>query len=424
MFLTILLVVLVFMQAPATWEATYQRGQQLLLDRKTADAIKLFEGAVKASPGFDGAHYALADAHRMAALDAAIGGPSQDAARRRHLEAAAAHYRRAAERKGDYRQLAVGQLMNVYGKDDLDQPNEVVTFARQYVELSPSSPVGHIMLARALTATGQEAGATTALLRARTAVPPDESRLLAVSIVDHVVESAATPTADLKALLDYADGVIDRELKADPRDRGLIMAKGATALLRAQRLETDPARKRALEAESSRQLDRLRELNAARPSPAPAEPVLPTEPAGYTAARSRAEGMVSRKQFSEAAGVYETFVKSHPAFVPPHYLRLKALVLAGQRAAIEPGLKAARQAIPTAPEMRYMAATYLFDIVNTNKSIAPADAKTLLADAIVLLDEALKARPDYLEAVVYQVRRHQDPRQVRNGSGSDQGAHH
>jgi len=118
-------VVALLVQAPAGWDATYVRGQQLVLDKKTADAIKLFESVVKASPAFDGAHYALAEAHHMAGLEAILLGPSHDAAKRQHLEAAAKHFRLAADRKGEYLQLAVGNLMRLYGEDELNQPKEL-----------------------------------------------------------------------------------------------------------------------------------------------------------------------------------------------------------------------------------------------------------------------------------------------------------
>ena len=314
MTLATLLIVALLVQTPAGWEATYQRGQQLVLDHKTADAIKLFEAAVKASPGFDGADYTLADTHYMAALEAAMKGPSQDAVKRQHLEAAALHFKRAAELKGVTLQLAVGQLMRLYGEDDLNRPNEVITFARQYVQLSPSSPMGHITLARALNATGQEAAATAAFLGARTAVGADDSLLLAIAILDYVVQTKAGSTADIKALLDYAEAAIDRGLKEDPKDRRLIVARGASALFRAQR-ETDPARKRVFDAEASRQMERLHELSGP-PAATLAFPELPATAAtaGSTripAAHTQAQGMMSRKQFTAAAGAYEQFVRSN-----------------------------------------------------------------------------------------------------------------
>ena len=49
-----------------------------------------------------------------------------------------------------------------------------------------------------------------------------------------------------------------------------------------------------------------------------------------------------------------------------------------------------------------MAASYELDIVRNHTSIKPADAKKLLADAILLIDDALKVKPDYWTGVEYK----------------------
>ena len=73
-------------QAPQGWDDTHLRGLELVSEGKSEEAIALYEGAVARAPDFDGALYALADAHRMLALQLAAQGPSEDASRRRHLE--------------------------------------------------------------------------------------------------------------------------------------------------------------------------------------------------------------------------------------------------------------------------------------------------------------------------------------------------
>ena len=72
------------------------------------------------------------------------------------------------------------------------------------------------------------------------------------------------------------------------------------------------------------------------------------------------------------------------------------------QATVATAVKAARSAIGAAAEQRHMAATYLFDMVNTNKTIGAADARMLLGEARLLLDDALKKNPAYWEAVVYK----------------------
>jgi hypothetical protein len=77
-------------------------------------------------------------------------------------------------------------------------------------------------------------------------------------------------------------------------------------------------------------------------------------------------------------------------------------VRAGKGSALAESLEAARRGVPATAESRYAAATYLFETVSRTKGIAATDANTLLDGATVVLDEALKLRPDYMEALVYK----------------------
>lgn len=397
-------------QTPAGWDAAYQRVQQLILDHKTAAAIAVLEGVLKSSPGFDPARSELADTQRLLALEAALKGPSQDATRRREFERAAANYRRVAEGASQYNQLAVGKLLMVYGPDELDRPVELILFARRYVQLSPVSAMGHVTLANALTATGQEAAATAALLAACTGVRTDDARLLATAIVDYVLKTKTSATGDLKALVDWADGILDGQLRQSPKDRLLLLTRAASASFRADRLETDPARKRALKAEADRAFSRFEDANPNRGSVPPAlsgselasVPPPPPMPSGFQNAMAEAAKLVVGKQYVAAAAVWEKLIKSNPEFPPSHYMRANALLLAGQRPAVDAALKTARTSIGAGPEARHMAATYLFDMVSSNKTIAAADAKMLLSEARLMLDDALQRNPKYWEAAVYK----------------------
>jgi tetratricopeptide (TPR) repeat protein len=399
------------LQTPAGWDATYQRVQRLMLDDRYPDAVAILEGVLKSAPGFDPARYELADAHRMLALQAAIKGEAHEATRRRELERAAAEYRRVAEGTSEYRQLAVGKLILVYGKDELDRPADVVPFARQYVDISPGSAMGHAALATALTSTGQEAAATAALLAACKVVRTADAKLLATVIVEHVLNATSSSATDLAALLDWSDGTLDQLLRDAPNDRGLLLTKAASASFRAERLATDPARKRALTAEADRAFRRFQDANPDRrsdspePSPSPLPPPPPPPPPmppGFQQALSDAQKLMDAKRYAEAAAVWNALIKSHPDFPPPHYLRANALLLAGQRPAVEAALHAARTSISDAAVARHMAVTYLFDLVASNKTIAAADAKMLLAEARFMADDALQKDPTYWEAATYR----------------------
>jgi tetratricopeptide (TPR) repeat protein len=143
-------------------------------------------------------------------------------------------------------------------------------------------------------------------------------------------------------------------------------------------------------------------MNPNRDSAVAPEPAAPAQPDGFEAARTEADALDARGQFAEAAAVYEKFTRANPEFVLAHYLRIAALVRAGQAAATDAALETARRSIPTTPEKRYEAAVYLFDAVSHTKDIAAANANKLLAEATLALDDALAIKPEYMEALVYK----------------------
>lgn len=416
-----LLFLMMVQQAPAEWDDTSRRAAQLLLDGKTTQAVPMLERAVAQAPGFDGAEYELAKAHHDLATQRALEGPSADAARKRHLAQAVTYFQRAAGRNGQYRQPALGMLMLVYGEDQLDDPKALADAARQYIGVDPGSAVGHATLVSALQKSGQDAAVWSALDAACAAVRAEDASALTRAILLQLTEAfpyvapqsnPSPPPAGLTPkllarLLEYAGTALDRELAKDPSDRQAISAKAAALLIRAQRLERDPARRKALEAEADGLLARNRKPSAAGAAPkegasASAAPARPVEPAGYREASQQAAALVERKQFAQAAAIYEKFIASEPRFEPPHYLRVGALIRAGRSAEVEPALLAARKTIPATPESRHVAAAHLEEFARKNASIPPADAKRILAEALTLLDEALAMRPAYLEATVFK----------------------
>lgn len=410
----ILLVLATSLQAPPRWEATAQRAAQLVSEGRIADAVSVLEGVLKSSPNFDPARYELADAQRLLALEAALKGPAQQAIALREFERAAGNYRRVAEGSSEYKQLAIMKLISVYAPDELDRPADLVTFARQYVLISPESAVAHIKLATALLATGREAAATRVFITARTAIRTEDRKLLATSIVEYVLKATTSPVTDLKTLTDWADGVIEGLLRESPKDRDLLLTRSASASFRADRLETDPSRKKARKAEADRWFERFREANPSRdalpnlPSPAefpelpPPPPPPPPMPSEFQQAVAEGLSLMRRKDYVAAAGLFEKLIKSRPEFAATHYLRVNALLMAEQRQAIEPALKAARSSIDAGSESRLLAATQLFDMVSNHPTIAPADAKRLLNEARLMTDDALTKNPKYWEAAIYK----------------------
>ncbi|MGH9386310.1 MAG: hypothetical protein ACRD2N_18700 [Vicinamibacterales bacterium] len=92
-------------------------------------------------------------------------------------------------------------------------------------------------------------------------------------------------------------------------------------------------------------------------------------------------------------------------------------------------MKAARTSIAATPVARHIAATFLVDMVSSNKTMAAADAKLLLAEARLMLDDALQKNPTYWEAAVdtalvvsTQAKYETDQKEIRNGSEDRHGA--
>jgi hypothetical protein len=402
-------------QEPAGWEQTWQRAATLMTGGKAAEAIALLEPVVAKAPAFEAAEYELGRAHEFRAGEFVMANTPDDPARRRHLEQAARLYQRVADRNGQYRLPALGWLMWIYDEDDLDKPVERAVAARDYIAMSPRSALGYVARAAALRAAGQHDAAWAVLDTARAAVEPGDAGSLTRAILLHLTEAlpfvtaggtpAGTAPKELARLLDYADATLARELAENASDRGAILAKAASLSLRAQRLERDPAKRKALEAEAEALLGRNRAASAASAPLAFATPAAPAgdpTPAGYYEAAARATTLVERKQFAEAMAIYDGFIASHPGFAPSHYQRVDVLIRSGQGALVAPALRAARKAVAGTYESRQTGATYLEEIVRKNPAISVADGTVALGEALVLVDEALAAKPHDVPALVYK----------------------
>jgi tetratricopeptide (TPR) repeat protein len=405
-------------QAPAGWDQTYQRAALLMTRGQAAQAITLLEQTVAQAPGFEEAEFELGKAHQFRAGELAIEGASQDALRRRHLEQAARVYKQVAARNGQYRQPALGWLLMVYDEDELGDPVERAAVAQQYIVMDPTSVMGHVARAVALRRSGHDVAAWAALDAACAAVSPDQAPVLARAILMQLTEAlpqttgasqgATTPDAavpkELARLLDYAEKAIDRELASGTPDRSAWLAKVAALTLRAQRLERDPARRKALEAEVEALFASNRAANmhkrASNTAPDANAPTAP--PPGFAEVSAKADALLAKKKYAEAAAIYQTVIASHPAFPPPHYLRVNALIRAGQSASVESALRAARKAIPVSYDSRYLGALLLEELVRKNATIGPTDGTRALTEAVALLDEALSLKPNDYAALTYK----------------------
>lgn len=270
--------------------------------------------------------------------------------------------------------------------------------------------MGHAKLARLLRNTEEAPAATAALLAARGAVASDDRTLLAMSIIDHVINTPDAPSADVRALLDYAEPALDAAVAIEPDNRTLVLTRAGALKLRADRVESDPAVGKALHAESDRLFERFRALNPERlratdtaVSRTPDPPAAPPEaPPGYGAARDEAEALYGRKEYPQAAAIYGQFVKSHPEFPPPHYLRLGALLAAGQKDVVDASVKVARTSVPATADSRYTMGIHLVQLELRTAVLSAPDARKLLTEAVLVLDDALALKPGFADAVAYK----------------------
>ncbi|MGH9386311.1 MAG: hypothetical protein ACRD2N_18705 [Vicinamibacterales bacterium] len=126
-------------------------------------------------------------------------------------------------------------------------------------------------------------------------------------IVEYVHKAKTSSTADLKALLDWADGRLNQLLRDAPNHRQLLLTKAASAWFRADHLETNPARKRALKAEADRAFeDANPNRNSVPPAPSslppvPPPPPPPPMPPGFQSAQREADKLLAGKRYTDAA---------------------------------------------------------------------------------------------------------------------------
>ena len=95
-------------------------------------------------------------------------------------------------------------------------------------------------------------------------------------------------------------------------------------------------------------------------------------------------------------------IKRYPGDQMVHYLLLRMMVDTARWSEIDGVLRTAREAIPVTPEGRQMMGGELHDLVSRNKNLPLETARTLVAEAVARLDEALKLKPDYMEALTYK----------------------
>ena len=170
-------------QEPPGWNDVVKKVMAVLADRP-AEAIALIQKVVDANPNFGEGHSMLATAHSSAAETLEDAGPAQAATRRRHLEAAARHYRRSLELTRTNSLLDQLSLAETYGPGALNQPREAEAAIRPHVDVRPQSREGQALLAWALLETARPEAARATLRQGRAAIEPDNQLMFGAALTD------------------------------------------------------------------------------------------------------------------------------------------------------------------------------------------------------------------------------------------------
>jgi hypothetical protein len=123
---------------PSGWDRVSETALKLIVEGRAMEAAAMLQRVVDQAPGFGDAHSMLADAHGVAA-EQLEGDPAAVSTRRKHLETAVTHYRRAVELTHVNRVLNLLSIAESLGPKGLNQPREAVAAARRLVAESSST---------------------------------------------------------------------------------------------------------------------------------------------------------------------------------------------------------------------------------------------------------------------------------------------
>ncbi|MCL4848672.1 MAG: tetratricopeptide repeat protein [Acidobacteria bacterium] len=401
--LTIAAAMSVHAQPAPDWEQTRKQALELLLDRKYAEAIGLLEGAVRQAPTSADAHYELASANELAALELALSEPAATAERQKLLEAADTHFRRALDLSADpdLRLLLQMKLVSLYDADALNRPADAEPLARQLVAARPETPLWHEKLARVLLRLDRAADAARVLREARVKVLADERLRLATATTQLLIDFEQFSHADTRELTDAALAECDAAIAREPDERDHYLTRGAILQLQLNRLPLSPEERTALDAVATSNFDRFMALHPDRLSgqmteapPAPA-----AEP--WAAALEAVEEAANAGRTADADTALAAAGSAHGA--EPLFWRDLAM-LENRRGRVDEAIAALvrwTELEPTNPESHHTLATFYWD-ASRDQQAAAARTRELARSGLAAVDRALALNPDYMEATVYR----------------------
>jgi hypothetical protein len=160
---------------PPGWSAAMKKALDLMVDGKDLEAVAIYEQFVASHANFAEGHFMLGATHESVAR-AAVARRAPDAltTRKKHLEAAVLHMRRARELAGRRAPFDwVRGLIDIHGVRGLNQPAEYERLVREAAALYPAEPLAQEYLRALVAGQGEPTGApapedagVTATLRA------------------------------------------------------------------------------------------------------------------------------------------------------------------------------------------------------------------------------------------------------------------
>jgi len=225
---------------------------------KNREDVTVYERFLAAHKDYVPAMFAIARYYQSAADEITDRSPKSLATRTRHLETAAAHYRRAAEVAPEPIDavMALVGLIRVLDASNLNRVADAAPVARAAVRKYPGNAGVVSGMLQTMLPTPEAALDPATFRTVHELVPstPGAQYALAAHLfnLERHVGKGALPRESARKLITESVSAIDAALRIRPNDYEALMYKAMVLEAQADRVEQDPARKKAIAAEAAR----------------------------------------------------------------------------------------------------------------------------------------------------------------------------
>ena len=220
--------------------------------------VTVYERFLAAHKDYVPAMFAIARYNQNAADEITDRSAKSVATRTRHLDTAAAHYRRAAEVAPEPIDavMALVGLIRVLDAPNLNRMADAAPVARAAVKKYPDNAGVVSGMLQTMLPTPEAALDPATFRTVHELVPstPGAQYALAAHLfnLERHVGKGALPRESSRKLMAEAVSAIDAALRIRPDDYEALMYKAMILEAQAERIEQDPARKKAIAAEAAR----------------------------------------------------------------------------------------------------------------------------------------------------------------------------